>query len=99
MNKNLGVMDRAARIFLAFIIWILIQNKTFSSTIAIILGILAGYLVLTCVIGICPLYYPLRIGTIGKKKKSKSKYMRHGISIPTLNLRQKSDAPSDKIRQ
>jgi hypothetical protein len=63
MKKNVGIADRIIRIILAFIFAILVWQGTATGIAAIILGILAILLVLTGVIGICPLYSLLKIST------------------------------------
>ena len=68
MPKNMGVVDRIIRIGLAVVVAILIILKILNGVPAIILGILAGVLLVTSVIGFCPLYLPFKISTKGKKE-------------------------------
>lgn len=66
MKKNMGSLDRIIRIALAVIIAILYFANVISGTWAIILGILALVLLLTGLVGVCPLYMLLRTSTLKK---------------------------------
>jgi len=66
MNANLGSTDKAIRIVLAIIIAGLFFSNVITGTLAIILMIIAGTLLLTSLISFCPLYTLLKIST--KKK-------------------------------
>ena len=66
MKKNMGTIDRVFRIGLAIVVAILYMNGSITGTVAIILGILAVVLILTSLIGFCPLYVPFKISTIKK---------------------------------
>jgi len=63
MKKNMGSADRIIRILLAAVIAVLILTKYLTGTAAIVLGIAAGVFVITSLISVCPLYYPLKIST------------------------------------
>jgi hypothetical protein len=67
MNKNMGTYDRGFRTIVAFIIGILIVTGTFTGLTAIILGIVAVVLLLTSMVGVCPLYLPFKISTCKKQ--------------------------------
>ncbi|PKN52534.1 MAG: DUF2892 domain-containing protein [Deltaproteobacteria bacterium HGW-Deltaproteobacteria-13] len=67
MQKNMGIIDRTIRVLLAIVVGILYMTDNLSGTAAIILGILAVVFILTSAIGFCPLYFPFKISTIGKK--------------------------------
>ena len=69
MKKNMGSMDRVLRLAAAVAIVVLIVLKVLSGTLMIVLGILAAVFLITSAIGFCPLYVPLRISTIAKKKE------------------------------
>lgn len=68
MKKNMGSLDKAIRIVIAAVIAILYFTNVISGTAAIILGILAIIFVITSFISFCPLYLPLKISTLKKKK-------------------------------
>jgi hypothetical protein len=63
MNKNMGSMDRTARIVAALAVGILILSGTLTGPLAIILGVLAVVLLLTSVISFCPLYALFKFST------------------------------------
>jgi len=69
MKKNMGCVDRVLRALAAVAIVVLIVLKVFSGTLLIVLGILAAMFLITSAVGFCPLYVPLRISTIPKKKE------------------------------
>jgi Protein of unknown function (DUF2892) len=56
MEKNVSGVDKVVRILAAVVVLVLYFTSVISGTLAIILLILAGILVLTSVIGFCPLY-------------------------------------------
>ena len=68
MEKNMGTIDRIIRILLAIVIVVLFIMGSITGVAAIILGILAFVLILTSMIGFCPLYVPFKISTICKSK-------------------------------
>jgi hypothetical protein len=63
MKKNVSNIDKIIRILLAAVIVILAVTHVISGTLAVILLILAGVLVLTSVISFCPIWYFLGIST------------------------------------
>lgn len=67
MKKNIGSKDRAVRIGLALLILILFFSNSITGTLAVILLIALGVLIITSFSGTCPLYLPFGINT---KKKS-----------------------------
>ncbi|MGC8803732.1 MAG: YgaP family membrane protein [Bacteroidales bacterium] len=71
MKTNVGQTDRIVRILLAFILAALYFTGTLTGTIGIIAIILALVLVITGLVGFCPLYLPCRINTC-KKEQSNS---------------------------
>ncbi len=66
MKANMGMMDRAVRLLLVAGIVALYMFKVISGAQALVLGILAAILLLTCFTGFCPLYLPFKISTTGK---------------------------------
>lgn len=63
MKKNISSADRVIRIFAAIVIVTLILTGTLTGTSAWILGIIAGVLALTSLVGLCPLYLMLGLST------------------------------------
>jgi len=63
MKKNMSSVDKVVRILAAVVVLVLYFTSVISGTLAIILLILAGILVLTSVIGFCPLYLPFGLST------------------------------------
>ena len=68
MQKNMGFIDRIVRVIAALAVGVLFLLGEISGLAAIILGIFAVVFLLTSVMGSCPLYIPLKLNTIGKKK-------------------------------
>ena len=69
MKKNMGCADRVVRLVAAVAIVIMIVLKVFTGTLLIVLGIVAAVFLITSTLGFCPLYVPLGISTILKKKE------------------------------
>lgn len=67
MHKNMGTTDRILRILAAIAIAILYFTNVIQGPFAIALGILAVILMVTSLIGYCPLYGPFGIKTCKKK--------------------------------
>ncbi|MCU0276773.1 MAG: DUF2892 domain-containing protein [Acidobacteria bacterium] len=65
----MGSVDRVLRLAAAVAIVVLIVLKVFAGTLMIVLGVVAAMFLITSAIGFCPLYVPLRISTILKKKE------------------------------
>lgn len=63
MKKNMSTLDRIIRIALVVLVAVLYFTNVISGTWAIILGIVALVLVLTSIVGVCPLYMPFGIST------------------------------------
>ena len=68
MVKNESLIDRVIRIALALVIAILYFSGTISGAIGIILLIVALVLLLTGIVGFCPLYALLKISTFKQKE-------------------------------
>jgi hypothetical protein len=66
MKKNMGLADRTIRILIAILLGILIYAGQIVGVTATILGIVAIVLLLTSVIGFCPLYVLLKRSTLKK---------------------------------
>lgn len=66
MTKNVGTVDRIIRIIFAVAVAILYFTSVISGTLAIILGVLAVILLLTGIVGFCPLYAPFNFSTVRK---------------------------------
>ena len=65
----MGIIDRSLRIIMAIVIAVLIYLGELSGTAAIILGVLAGVMLLTSLISFCPLYTLVGINTCAAKKE------------------------------
>ncbi len=63
MKKNMGSTDKIIRLVLAALIAVLYFTNVISGTWAIILGILAVILLVTGLVGVCPLYKLFGIST------------------------------------
>jgi len=67
--KNMGTIDRIARVILALVIVGLYFAGILSGTIAIVLLIFAGVFIITSLFSTCPLYLPFGIKTCKVEKK------------------------------
>ncbi len=67
MKKNMGSVDRIIRFTLAIIITALYFAHIINGTVALVLLVVVGILILTSFFGFCPLYFPFGIST--KKPK------------------------------
>jgi hypothetical protein len=63
MKKNVGTIDRIARILIAAIVVVLALTNVISGLPAIILLAVSAVLVATSIIGICPLYLLFRLNS------------------------------------
>ena len=63
----MGGFDRVFRIIIAAIIAILFFTHVLTGTLAVVLMVIAVILLLTSIIGICPLYNLLGINTCARK--------------------------------
>lgn len=66
MKKNMGMADRLTRILAAMAIAILYSINLIHGTLAIVLLIIAGVLLLTAFVRFCPLYAIFRATTLKK---------------------------------
>jgi hypothetical protein len=69
MKKNMGIVDRVARLIAAAIIVILYFGNVLTGAIGVILLVLAAVFVVTSLIGNCPLYNVFGMDTCSSKKK------------------------------
>jgi hypothetical protein len=68
MKKNMGNIDKLARIIVAIIIGVLYYTGQISGTIAIILLIVGVIFTITSIVGVCPLYSIFGISTTKNDK-------------------------------
>ena len=67
MNKNVGTIDKVIRVLVAVVVLIHFFTHIISGTLAVILLILAGVLVVTSLWGLCPLYLLFGLSTTKKE--------------------------------
>ena len=67
MKKNMGTVDKVIRILIALVFVTLYFTNVISGTLAIILLVLSAILVVTSLLGFCPLYLPVGISTLKRK--------------------------------
>jgi len=63
MKRNVGTIDKVIRLIAAAIIVVLYFTHVINGTLGIVLLVIAGVLVLTSFVGLCPLYMVLGINT------------------------------------
>jgi K+-transporting ATPase A subunit len=63
MPKNMGTIDKAARVLVAVLIAVLYFTGQITGVAAIVLGVLAAVFVATSLVGTCPLYLPFGLST------------------------------------
>jgi hypothetical protein len=68
MKQNMAILDRILRVVLVALVAVLYFVGVLSPVLAIVLGVVALVLLLTSLVGFCPLYRLLGIST--KKKAS-----------------------------
>ena len=73
MKHNMGAIDKAVRILFAVAVGVLYLVGAIGGTAAIVLGGLAIIMVLTSLLGFCPLYVPIGLSTNKKEAKSEAK--------------------------
>jgi len=59
----MGTIDRIIRILMVVVFAILYFKQVITGTLTIILGLVAVILLLTSLVGVCPLYLPFSIKT------------------------------------
>lgn len=67
MKKNIGALDGGVRIVAAVVIATLYFSDQIAGTLGVVLSVVALLLLLTSLVGFCPLYVPLRIATTKKQ--------------------------------
>lgn len=67
MKKNIGPVDKVARVSLAAIVAVLYFTGVIGGTIGLVLLVFAGIFVLTSLVSFCPLYLPFGLNTCKKK--------------------------------
>jgi hypothetical protein len=67
MKKNIGTVDKVIRILIAVVVAVLFFTNVISSTLAVVLLILSGILIVTSFVSFCPLYYPFGLSTRKKE--------------------------------
>lgn len=68
MKTNMNYTDRIIRILGALAIGVMYYANMFSGALAIILLFLAGVLVITSIVGFCPVYTFFALGSVKKSK-------------------------------
>jgi len=66
MKNNMGAPDRIIRLIIGVVLAILALAKIVTGAGAVVLGIIAIILILTGIIGFCPLYVLLKMSTTKK---------------------------------
>jgi hypothetical protein len=66
MKKNMGTIDRIARLIIAAVFLIGYFTNTITGTLGLVLLILSVVFAITSFISFCPLYLPFGISTIKK---------------------------------
>jgi hypothetical protein len=69
MKKNMGTIDKVIRVLIAIVLVALYYSNAITGTLGIVLVIVSVVLVVTSLIGICPLYLPFGISTAKKKEQ------------------------------
>ena len=67
MKKNMGIIDIAVRLVIAVLLIVLYFTHVVTGTTGIVLLVVAGVLILTSVLGICPMYLPFNLSTRSKE--------------------------------
>lgn len=63
MNKNLGVVDRIVRLLIVAAVAVLYFTGVVHAALAIVLGIVAVVLLVTSIVGTCPIYLPFKLSS------------------------------------
>lgn len=66
MKKNMGKTDRIIRLILGVLFAVLYFTGTVTGTLGIILLILAAIMLVTSLIGFCPLYWIFKLNSLKK---------------------------------
>lgn len=68
MKANVGNIDKSIRIGVALLVGLLVYFKVLTGTVATIALVASAVLVLTSLVGFCPLYRIIGISTCNVKK-------------------------------
>lgn len=68
MKQNIGSLDKIVRVSFSLIVAFLYLTNQITETTALVLGLLAGILLLTTFFGFCPIYGVCRISTRENKE-------------------------------
>lgn len=71
MKRNMGSADRTVRVVVAAIVVLLYFTGVIQGTLGLVLIVFSGILVVTSLIGFCPLYLPFGLTTLRKKISTK----------------------------
>lgn len=63
MIKNVGSIDRVVRVAIFVAVAVLYFAGVIHGALAIVLGIVAVVLLLTSIVGTCPIYLPFKLST------------------------------------
>ncbi|GAB4399060.1 MAG: hypothetical protein OHK0053_18670 [Microscillaceae bacterium] len=72
MKTNVGNLDRIFRVVFAAVVALLFGLQIISGTLALVLAVAAGVLLLTSLLGFCPLYTLLGINTCPMRKPNRA---------------------------
>ncbi len=70
MTQNMGPIDRAARVVVAFALALLSLSVGFGTVTGIVLLVVAGILLVTATVGFCPLYALVHTSTRSRRHAS-----------------------------
>jgi hypothetical protein len=69
MEKNVGIIDKLVRLFIAIVIAVLYYFNVISGKAEIVFSIIAVYLILSSYFSLCFFYFLLKISSTRKDKK------------------------------
>lgn len=71
MKKNVGNIDKTVRLVvaLAIVVLLFLDVIAITSTLGIILAVVAAIFAVTALVGTCPLYLPFGLSTVTGKKE------------------------------
>jgi hypothetical protein len=69
MKTNMGTVDRAIRALIAIVFITLFYTGIITGTWGIVLIALSAVFLITSMISFCPLYFPLGLSTVRKKRE------------------------------
>ena len=69
MKKNMGVIDKALRILIAAVVLALYITNIITGTMGIVLLSVAVIIIITSLVGWCPLYIPFKLSTMKNNNK------------------------------